>query len=94
MSATPRTDALDRQLAGFNAFKNLSSDLEAELAAAIARISELESHVRTDNSAVIARLEAERDAAFKMSRCECGPEECCANLAKLHAEIATLKETK
>jgi hypothetical protein len=28
----------------------------------------------------LATAEAERDAAFKMSKCECGPEECCQNL--------------
>jgi hypothetical protein len=28
----------------------------------------------------VARLERERDAAFAMSRCECAPDECCANL--------------
>ena len=32
------------------------------------------------------RLEAERDAAFSMSRCECGIEEACANLVRLAAE--------
>lgn len=37
------------------------------------------------------RLLAERDAAFKMSRCECGPDECCANLVRLHKEIARLQ---
>ena len=34
----------------------------------------------------LERLTAERDAAFKMSKCECGPEECCANLVKAWAE--------
>lgn len=34
---------------------------------------------------------AERDAAFKMSRCECGPDECCANLVRLHKEIERLQ---
>lgn len=33
----------------------------------------------------IRELEAERDAAVKLSRCECGPEELCANLVKAHA---------
>ena len=40
----------------------------------------------------IDRLKAERDAAFAMSRCECGPDECCANLVRLHKEIANLRE--
>ena len=38
------------------------------------------------------RLTRERDAAFRMSRCECGPDECCANLVKLHEEIARLRK--
>ena len=37
-----------------------------------------------------ARLTRERDEAFRMSRCECGPDECCANLVKLHEENARL----
>ena len=36
------------------------------------------------------RLTRERNEAFRMSRCECGPDECCANLVKLHEEIARL----
>lgn len=32
----------------------------------------------------IELLRKERDAAFAMSRCECGPDECCANLRVLH----------
>ena len=38
------------------------------------------------NQELFAKLTAERDAAFKMSKCECGPEECCANLVKAWAE--------
>ena len=34
----------------------------------------------------------ERDAAFKMSRCECGSDEACANLAKLLAENDALQQ--
>lgn len=30
----------------------------------------------------IRQLKEERDEAFKMSRCECGEDECCANLVK------------
>ena len=37
------------------------------------------------------RVCAERDAAFKMSRCECGADEACANLAKLHSERDALR---
>jgi hypothetical protein len=37
------------------------------------------------------RLTRERDEAFRMSRCECGPDECCANLVKLHEENARLR---
>jgi hypothetical protein len=39
----------------------------------------------------IERLEAERDAAFAMSRCQCGTDEACANLARVNAENAALK---
>ena len=38
------------------------------------------------------RLTRERDEAFRMSRCECGPDECCANLVQLHAENARLRD--
>ena len=38
------------------------------------------------------RLTRERDEAFRMSRCECGPDECCANLVKLHEENARLRD--
>ena len=38
------------------------------------------------------RLTRERDEAFRMSRCECGPDECCANLVKLHEDIARLRK--
>jgi hypothetical protein len=34
----------------------------------------------------LAAAQAERDAAFEMSRCECGTDEACANLARLHKE--------
>jgi len=34
----------------------------------------------------LAKVKAERDAAFEMSRCECGTDEACANLARLHRE--------
>jgi hypothetical protein len=36
--------------------------------------------------AKLAAAQAERDAAFEMSRCECGTDEACANLARLHRE--------
>jgi hypothetical protein len=39
----------------------------------------------------ITALRAERDAAFKISRCECGADECCANLVKLHNELAAAR---
>lgn len=35
--------------------------------------------------------EKERDAAFAMSKCECGPDEACRNLAEQHVQIAALK---
>jgi hypothetical protein len=31
---------------------------------------------------------AQRDAAFAMTRCECGPDECCQNLVRLHKQLA------
>ena len=38
------------------------------------------------------QLERERNAAFAMSKCECGTDEACANLAKLHAELAEARK--
>ena len=35
---------------------------------------------------IVERLTAERDAAFAMSKCECSPDEACANLVRLTAE--------
>lgn len=37
----------------------------------------------------IESLKAERDAAFKMSKCECNSDEACSNLAQLHSELAS-----
>lgn len=42
----------------------------------------------------VAELEAERDAAFKMSRCECDSEEACSNLAALHRKVAELEAAR
>lgn len=39
------------------------------------------------------RLTAERDAAFAASRCQCATDEACRELAKLHAEVAKLRDT-
>ena len=39
----------------------------------------------------LAAARAERDAAFKMSRCECSADECCANLVKLHDDLAAAR---
>lgn len=41
----------------------------------------------------IAALEAERDAAFQMSRCECASDEACRNLVAKDARIAELEAT-
>lgn len=38
----------------------------------------------------IERLRKELDSAFKMSKCECEANECCANLARLHSAIERL----
>jgi hypothetical protein len=40
----------------------------------------------------IEQLEKERDAAFALSKCECGTDEACANLVKLHDRIAQLED--
>jgi hypothetical protein len=40
----------------------------------------------------LAAMTAERDVAFKMSRCECGTEECCANLVRIQKECAELRK--
>lgn len=40
----------------------------------------------------VERLTAERDAAFAMSKCECGTDEACANLGRLHAEVEALRK--
>lgn len=37
------------------------------------------------------KAEAERDAAFRMSKCECQSEEACANLVKAWNDLAELK---
>lgn len=44
----------------------------------------------------LAALRAERDAAFTMSKCECGPDEACRNLvaASTHAETAEAEVTR
>lgn len=42
-------------------------------------------------SARVAELEAKQDAVFRMSKCECGPEECCANLVALHKRVAEIE---
>ena len=42
----------------------------------------------------VAELEAQRDAAFKMSRCECDSDEACRNLAALHWKVAELETEK
>ena len=39
----------------------------------------------------IRRFRAERDEAFRMSRCECGEDECCANLVKHRDRIQSLE---
>jgi hypothetical protein len=42
----------------------------------------------------VAELEAERDAAFEMSRCECDSDEACRNLAALHRRVAELEAAR
>lgn len=48
--------------------------------------------LHSEASAEIERLKSERDASFAMSRCECGTDEACANMASYRAEIARLTE--
>jgi chromosome segregation ATPase len=79
--------------------------LSAELAAAIESNTALRVEAGTLHSMGVAdinkiqaltaerdSLRAERDAAFAMSRCECGTDEACANLAKLRAEVERLRK--
>ena len=40
----------------------------------------------TTAEAALATAEAERDAAFAMSKCECGAEEACRNIVAAHNE--------
>jgi hypothetical protein len=37
---------------------------------------------------------AQRDAAFKMTKCECGPDECCQNLVRLYEQLAEARAAK
>ena len=65
--------------------------LEAYMADADAHVSRLELVRRQEDEirdlkAENAALRAERDSAFAMSKCECGADEACANLARLRAE--------
>lgn len=43
-------------------------------------------------TAEVRELREERNAAVNLSRCECGPEELCENLMRLHREIEKLRE--
>ena len=43
-------------------------------------------------SSATEALRAERDAAFRMSRCECASDECCANLVKHQQRAERLAE--
>ena len=49
---------------------------------------------RDELRARVAELEAQRDAAFEMSRCECDSDEACANLVALHRKVAELETEK
>lgn len=40
----------------------------------------------------ISELEKQRDAAFAMTRCECGAEEACWNLVKAADQVRVLRE--
>lgn len=64
----------------------------AELDALVAQLRDDGTWPMFDAADAITQLRAERDAAFKMSKCECGPDECCANLAKLHNDLAAARK--
>src|SRR5690606_34586964 len=49
-------------------------------------------HAIAPLQAEIEALRAERDAAFRMSRCECASDECCANLVKHQQRAERLAE--
>ncbi len=57
---------------------------------------EFQTHYRRGYAAGLAAeveaLRQQRDAAFAMSKCECGTDEACANLGKLHAEVEALRK--
>lgn len=87
-------DAVKRR----NETARLAADLiETYMADADAHVCRLdlvrrqEDEIR-DIKAENANLRAERDAAFAMSKCECGADEACANLARLRADMAELRK--
>lgn len=42
----------------------------------------------------VAEVEKQRDAAFALSECECGPEEACANLVAAQTRVAELEDAQ
>ena len=54
----------------------------------------MRSEYRDAYNAGAADLVKQRDAAFKMSRCECEGNECCRNLMRLHDRIAELEKQR
>ncbi len=47
--------------------------------------------LRQQSEDLCAAIQDQRDAAFKMSKCECGPDECCANLVRMGADLAAAR---
>ena len=80
---TPRTDAIALRLVGKS---GLFCDPES-----LEQYNDLVVVARQLERELAEALE-ERDAAFAMSRCECGTDEACANLARLHAELAEARK--
>jgi hypothetical protein len=76
--------------------QHLPHPLRVAVADAVARdvtLSTVQSE-RDELRARVAELEALRDAAFEMSRCECDSDEACANLVALHRKVAELETEK
>jgi hypothetical protein len=87
-SNTPQ-DPAELRIAALEAENAELRVLESEAAArhreTLAELAKVESDRKTWKQQAL-KAEAERDAAFEMSRCECGTDEACANLARLHRE--------
>lgn len=77
----------DTALATAAHWKEMTEQLQGQCDAEIDLRIAIEGDWRKDR-ARLAEVTKERDEAFKMSRCECGPDECCANLVKHRERLA------